>query len=505
LGPLEDILQKDDKKEKTQVSVASLEMMYKNGRRLLRMINQLLDLSKASSGKIRLNLSKVDVKALVWETVLSFTPLAESRQIKLSCTLSEAPISARLDAEQIERVLGNLISNAIKFTPGNGKVEVMLSQEESGKQPIQISVRDTGWGIAADEIPHIFDRFYQAKQSSDTLNTGTGIGLALSKEIVELHKGTIKAKSELKSGSEFIVSLPVCPSSVDKKEAADGAELSSSSWQRERVYSSGMIAEYSFSKKTTSASTVLIIDDNPDILSYLKLSLSPRYDVVATSKSAEALQLVKDQRVDLIISDIMMPEPDGIELCRLIKENPKLNHIPVILLTAQTTEESRIEGLGSGADDYIEKPFSASELLVRVENLIELRRTLRNKFSEEVRLKGKEVEVSSEDARFLKEVQSFIEENMENSNFTVDWLADGVNLSSRQLQRKIRSITDLSAGGYIRFMRLDRASQLLEQEWGNISEIAYKVGFQDAKYFSRLFKQTFGQTPTNFIQSKEQQ
>ena len=161
--------------------------------------------------------------------------------------------------------------------------------------------------------------------------------------------------------------------------------------------------------------------------------------------------------------------------------------------------------MGSGAEDYIEKPFSASELLVRVENLIELRRTLRNKFSEEVRLKGKEVEVSSEDARFLKEVQSVIEENMENTNFSVDWLADGINLSSRQLQRKIRSITDLSAGGYIRFIRLERARQLLEQEWGNISEIAYKVGFQDAKYFSRLFKQTFGQTPTNFIQSQGQQ
>lgn len=503
LGPLQDLLDRNGEAETKTVGREMLQLMRVNAHRLLDLINQLLDLSKIDAHEIELNLQEVDLTEFIPETVRAFTPLAESQEVELSYSFEYSPVMAEIDPQQMERVIGNLVSNAIKFTPKGGYVAVTVYKQNTTDGSIQISVRDNGMGIPENELPHIFDRFYQAPQSGDAFSKGTGIGLALVKEIVELHKGNIRVNSSYGEGSEFVVTL--------KKEllVSENYLQSGESWSTNSGkvlnYESKHLSEYFEDDLPETADedapTVLLIDDNPDILTYLKPHLSKRYKVIAGESSKEALKQIRKTEVDLVISDVMMPDPDGFELCRIIKKDEKHNHIPVILLTAQASEESRIEGLELGADDYISKPFSASELMVRVENLIELRRMLRNKFSEEIRLKGKKVEVTSEDARFLKQVQAVIEKHMENSNFGVDWLADEMNLSTRQLQRKVRAVTDLSAGGYIRMIRLERASQLLAQQWGNVSEIAYKVGFQDAKYFSGLFKQTFGSSPTEYTEN----
>ena len=506
LGPLQDLLDRNGEAESKTVGKEMLQLMCGNAHRLLDLINQLLDLSKIDAHEIELNLQKIDLTEFISETVQAFSPLAESQEVELSCSFENSTLMVEIDPQQMERAIGNLVSNAIKFTSKGGFVNVSITKQNATAGIIKVIVRDNGIGIPENELPHIFDRFYQAPQSGDAYGKGTGIGLALVKEIVELHRGSIRVNSSYGKGSEFVVSLQekLQVAGTEKYLQPAGHEGSKSGGALNS--SRSPVSEYFEDDLPATADedapTVLLIDDNPDILTYLRPHLSKRYHVIACESSKEALKQIRKTGVDLVISDVMMPDPDGFELCRIIKKDKKLNHIPVILLTAQASEESRIEGLELGADDYISKPFSASELMVRAENLIELRKMLRNKFSEEVRLKGKKVKVSSEDARFLKQVQAVIEEHMENSNFGVDWLADEMNLSTRQLQRKIRAVTDLSAGGYIRMMRLERASQLLAQQWGNVSEIAYKVGFQDAKYFSGLFKQTFGSTPTEFVEEK---
>lgn len=501
LGPLKDLLRSDqDDKQKT-IENGVIEIMHRNGLRLLDYINQLLDLSKIDAGQIRLEREAIELTHYVGEIVLGFTPLAEAQKVDLRFQANNhKPLHALVDPEQLERALANLISNAIKYTPKGGTVTVTVSDNGSLPGTLEISVKDTGIGIPEDEIPFIFDRFYRAPTTDGSYRHGTGIGLALAKELVELHDGTIRLSSKVGEGSEFNVLLP--KSAVDTQhEIREAAQTYRSAFVAEDFdMHPSDIDEHAHAPE--GAPSVLVIDDNADILQYLSLVLSPRYTVITQEDSSEAMKKLQSEKIDLVISDIMMPDPNGFELCRRIKQNPKLCHIPVILLTARAAEKSRLEGLESGADDYISKPFSAAELLVRAENLIELRQSLRRKYSEEIRLKGHEVEVHSEDARFLKNVQQVIEKQMENSNFTVDWLADEVNLSTRQLQRKIRSVTNLSAGGYIRMLRLERASQLLKQQWGNVSEISYKVGFQDPKYFSRLFKQTFGSTPTEYSEAR---
>jgi len=502
MGPLRDLLESSEESDRIRISMQTLSRMERNGQQLLELINQLLDLSKIDAGAITLHRQPVDLCALVEETVRSFAPMAESRKIDLDCDFEDHALNALADPEQLQRAVSNLVSNAIKFTPESGNVTVSVARVETSDNSLEIRVSDTGTGIPAEDLPHVFDRFYQAEHSRGTGERGTGIGLALVKEIVELHGGTVHVNSEPGEGSEFIINLydVAEESETELKLRKDGASDEGGVPELEPVPVADDENERRESENgaPADAGTLLLVDDNPDILAWLQPHLSSHYHVIALQQSSDAFEIIREKKPDLVISDVMMPEPDGFELCRAVKEDPEINHIPVILMTARSEETHRLEGLELGADDYITKPFSASELLARVENLIELRRLLREKFSEQVRLKGSKAEVKSADARFLQRVQSVIEEQMENNNFGVDWLAGEVNLSTRQLQRKMRSITGLSAGGYIRMMRLERASQLLNQKWGNISEISYKVGFQDAKYFSRLFKQTFGVNPSEY-------
>ncbi len=498
LGPLKDFLSGKSKDRKVTVRVDLLHLMQRNGIRLLQLINQLLDLSKIDAGEIQLDLQDKDLNTLVSDTVLSFEPMAEAKHIKLSCIQSDKRLAARIDPQRMEQAISNLVSNAIKFTPEGGAVDVSVTQLESDGYPIQIKVADTGVGISEAELPYIFDRFYQSTQNSSSLNPGTGIGLALVKEIVELHGGSVSVKSNPGTGSEFVLEMNgdsrALPNDILPEVNEDNALKS----ENPAIEEETLLEDENDEMPSEDAPWILIVDDNPDILVYLKGYLAGRYNVITLEDSSQVVETMKSRKIDLLISDVMMPDPDGFKLCQIIKQDETLNHIPVILLTARAGEESKLEGLELGADDYISKPFSVSELMVRIENLIELRNMLREKFIQKVRIEGKKAEITSADARFLKQVKKVIDEHMEDSNFGVDWLADEVYMSPRHLQRKIRSVTNLSAAGYIRFLRLERASQLIQQNWGNISEVSFKVGFQDTKYFSRLFKQTFGVTPSDF-------
>ena len=493
LGPLEDLAHSESDIGEVQISKKKLKLMHKNGEKLLGLINQLLELSKIDAGQVSLKIQRIELCAFIDKIALSFIPMAEAKGIDLQRPKTKGPLYSTVDPTQLSQAIGNLISNALKFTPANGTVRVSIAEVDNSE--IEIKVSDTGIGIDQKEFPYLFDRFYQASQDQTYSKKGTGIGLSLTKEIVELHGGTIKVQSKVGEGSEFIISLS---KNLERNILPEELEIDFSSFDYEKTYNYVDRTNLRREEPNENSTKVLLVDDNPDILEYVTPILSQRYDVVSTQESKEVLKLLKNYDISLVISDVMMSPPNGFEICKTIKQTPELIHIPVILLTARSSEENRLQGLGVGADDYIIKPFSSKELLVRVENLIEIRQILREKYSEEVHLKGRKVDVQSEDARFLKQIQKVIDKHIGDSNFNVDWLASEVHLSSRQLQRKIQDSTNLSAGGYIRMMRLERAAQLLSQNWGNISETALKVGFQDPKYFSRLFKQTFGETPSEF-------
>ena len=500
LGPLHDALVGAD----GTLGKQQLRMMQRNGLRLQRLINQLLDLSKLEAGRMPLHARPRNVTAFLRGLVQSFASLAERRHITLQYHAEDETLLLYFDADKLEKVISNLLSNAFKFTPAGGRIRVDVRDVEDEKgQAVGIRVQDTGPGIPAEELPYIFDRFHQVNGSATREHEGTGIGLTLAKELVERHGGTISAESKVDAGTTITIWLPqgkahLAPEDlIEEKEAEapDGATPPAGSWPAaaEESRDDGRRAA-----PPSHAPIVLIVEDNADVREYLKSHLVALYRVEEAADGVEGLEKTRALRPDLVISDVMMPRMDGYALCRAIKTARPLSHIPVVLLTARADEESTVEGLETGADDYLHKPFSAAELLVRVENLIEIRRVLRQRFSRGVVLRPADVYVSSEEEAFIEQVRAVIEVEMANSAFTVDVLADAMALSPRQLQRKLRALTRLSPSGLIRSMRLERAAQLLEQRAGNVSDVALAVGFRDAKYFSRLFRQAFGVLPSEY-------
>ncbi len=481
-----------------------IEMMQRSGFRLLRLINQLLDLSKLESGNMRLQARRANLVPFLKGIVLSFSSMAERKHITFELHTEQERLDLYFDPDKLEKVFYNLLSNAFKFTPKHGAISVHVGAVV-GEDQVEIRVRDTGRGIAPDALPFIFDRFHQVDASTARENEGTGIGLALARELVLLHGGTITAESTPGQGSTFIICIPFSgEKEIGEDEAVQGDGVAIGAYREislralQEIESDGGFADVELpSALPAEAPTILLVEDNPDVRAYVKTHLARHYHLDEAADGAEGLEKARLRKPDLVISDVMMPRMDGYALCRAIKTDPDLNHIPVILLTAKAGEESKVEGLETGADDYIYKPFSADELLVRAENLIEIRRLLRQRFSREVvAVQPSKITVTSADAAFLEQVQVAVEGRMANSNFGAEWLADEVGLSPRQLRRKLKELTNLSTAGYIRSMRLQRAAQLLEEQAGNVSEVAYAVGFQDPKHFSKLFRQVFGMAPS---------
>ncbi len=486
--------------------------MERNANRLLRLINQLLDLSKLEAGGMKLEASKQNIVPFVKGVAQSFESSAGKRGIALTVEVEADEIEMYFDRDKLEKILVNMLSNAFKFTEEGGAVSVTVGRiADSLNSKAEISVRDTGLGIPSDQIDKVFDRFYQVDASQTREQEGSGIGLALTKELVELHHGTIAVTSEVGKGTTFVVTLPLGREHLKDDEVIGVAAIPTplvSDTEPEPITLNlepdAVLSRQSAITTPQSAiqsPLVLIIEDNADVRAYIRSYLEPQYRMLDAVDGADGVEQAKQNIPDLIICDVMMPKMDGNEVCKRLKQDEKTSHVPIILLTAKAGQENKIEGLETGADDYLTKPFDAKELLVRVKNLIDLRRKLREKFSVGKVLKPGEIAVTSVDDQFLQKAMAIVENKMPDENFSVDEFAREVGMSRSQLLRKLTALTSQSPSDFIRYMRLHRAKQLLEQNAGNVSEIAFTVGFNSVAYFTKCFREQFSVVPSEVAKS----
>lgn len=489
LTPLERLIDQEDTPERKDL----WNMMKRSCQRLLDLVNQLLDLSKLEAGKMTLQLQRINLTEWLKPIIGQFSSIAESRDIQF-VTLLQPNVVLPVDREKMEQVILNLLSNAFKFTPNSGKIELTMSSREN---QASIVIMDSGIGIPPDKVQYIFDRFYQVDDSNLREYEGTGIGLALSKELVELHKGTLTVSSELGKCSCFTVLLPDHP---EVKNDPDQVQPKISAMIKASLVTTLEEVELESDQRPR----ILIVEDNSDLQKYLAHELGKNYRIIVASNGQEGLELAIDQIPDLIITDLMMPKMDGLALSRQMKMLEKTSHIPIILLTAKADQHVKTEGLQTGADDYIPKPFHLSELLVRVQNLIESRKRLRKLFSAQISLKPSDIQGVSLEDRFIKKVLESIEKNLANASFGVEPLAEAVAMSSVQLYRKMKAITGKTPNEVIREVRLERAASMLQQNIGNVAEIAYHVGFTNLSYFSKCFKEKFSETPSDYSKKNRQ-
>lgn len=471
-----------------------LMLIQRNVNILLRLVNQILDFRKYENGKMEYTPVTVDVLSSFEGWNESFQAAARKKHIHFSFdSMPDTDYHTLADMEKLERIYFNLLSNAFKFTPENGKIAVRLSSlSKEDKRWIRFTVANTGSMISAEHIRNVFDRFYKI----DMHHTGSGIGLALVKAFVEMHGGMISVESDEKQGTVFTVELPV--QSCEAVAAEPDTTLVSADSRTTDV----LLAEEEELEKgyDSSKPSVLIIDDNEDIRSYVHTLLHTDYTVIEAADGSEGIRKAMKYVPDLIISDVMMPGIDGIECCRRLKSELQTCHIPVILLTACSLDEQRIQGYDGGADSYISKPFSSQLLLARVRNLIDSHRRLKQFFGDGQTL-AKE-DVCDMDKDFVERFKSLIEEKMGDSGLNVEDLGKDMGLSRVQLYRKIKSLTNYSPNELLRIARLKKAASLLASSDMTVAEIGYEVGFSSPSYFAKCYKEQFGESPTDFLKRK---
>ncbi len=501
---------------------SKLEVASRNARRLQRLINQLLDLSKLEAGSMALKATRANVVSFLKNLVASFEHLAEQKGITLTLHSTHDEIMLDYDPEKLEKVFYNLLSNALKFTSEGGTVLVRVemnntplnapsrgdyrnSSLEGGQRGVKhfviVTITDTGIGIAQEHLPHVFDRFYQADSSHQL--EGTGIGLALAKELVELHRGEISVSSEVGKGTAFVVKLPLVAMSREQWGVSSAVEIEERSLKIEdRAISNEQSQTSNEHAAISNKELILLVEDNADIRAYVREQVQSGYRVIFAADGEEGLAKAQEAIPDLIITDVMMPKMDGYQMSRLLKNDEKTSHIPIIMLTAKAALDDKLAGLETGVDDYLLKPFSAKELLARMRNLIALRRQLRQRFSTATIIKPAEVTATSVDQAFLQRVLAAIEAHVGDEHFGVAELAATVSMSTSQINRKLGALIDQPASQLIRSMRLQRAADLLKQNAGTVAEIAYQTGFSDQAHFARSFKKQFGCAPSEFRGSK---
>jgi DNA-binding response OmpR family regulator/two-component sensor histidine kinase len=507
-----------------------LNVMRRSSQRLLTLINQLLDLSRFDSGKMELQVACQNIVPFLKGTLASFHMVAVENQLELGFHSEEGEIPLYFDAPKMEEVMYNLLINAIKFTPSGGKISVSVTvgkdrQDQDKKEVdfVYISLQDTGPGIPQEQLAHIFDRFYQSEGLKGRGHKGTGIGLALTKEVVLLHHGKIDVHSQEGKGTEFVIQLSMGRDHLKPNEilsTPEGAPGKGKCKEIEILHvTKGLEAEEEEDNRDTGEvepvgkvetdvrgnemhppekNIILVVEDEPDVREFIRAPLESFYTVVEAKDGQEGIAKAKEIIPDLIVSDIMMPGTDGYELCRVLKKDINTSHVPIILLTAKASEESIIQGLETGADDYITKPFNTKMLLNRIKNLIDLRRQLQLKIQRKKMLLPAEISVSSPDEKFLKEFQGIIEKNLSDPDFNVDELSKKLIMGRSTLFRKIQALTGETPNQFILSYRLERGAQLLREKFGNVTEVALDVGFSSAAYFAKLFKEKFHQTPSEF-------
>jgi signal transduction histidine kinase/ligand-binding sensor domain-containing protein/DNA-binding response OmpR family regulator len=533
LGPVQQML--------SDAFKGSLKEQYKliirNGERLLTLINQLLDLSKLESGKLKLQARPVDIVSLTKSLVQAFESLAKIKHIALKFNAGLELQDVYLDSDKYEKIINNLLSNAFKFTPEGGEVmvtvslrgsdlsgpkqsrsndkdEIATSSGELGRtrndKNLQISITNTGPGIAPDKIDHIFDRFYQVGDAYARDGQGTGIGLALTKELVELHHGTIQVECRdagPRALTIFTLQLPLGREHLTDNEIIVKMETA------DRKPETGMQIPVNSIKDIKAtvdrpavsglrSALILIVEDNEDLRRYIGSALQAEFRLIEAENGKEGWNIALQKLPDMIISDVMMPEMDGFELCAKLKTDPRTCHIPLILLTARAAEEDKIGGLQIGADDYMIKPFNARELQLKVKNIIERRIKLQEKFRCEALLQPKDIAATSLDEQLLKRAMDIIEREIANTGLDVDLFVREMGISRAHLYCKIKALSGMSIKEFIRTVRLKLGAQLIEQRAGSVTEIAYNVGFSNPAYFAECFRKQFGLSPTQYASGK---
>ena len=495
LAPVENLLVKTKSTELHQPVTA----IKRNAKRLLNLVDQLLDFKNMQEQEVKLDLKQRDVISYIKETCDQFSDLSIRKGVEFSIDSPIGQLVMEFDAGKLERILFNLLSNAFKFTPKGGSVALRISSQidPQDRHWLHIVIADSGVGIAEDKLDKIFDRFFQDDTDPSVLNQGSGIGLSIVREFVQLHHGTVSVSSKPNAGSTFTVILPISAENLLPSLAEPTQDQ-----EQKIAISKEIYARKQEKSDSENPSNVLIIEDNEEFKHYLKESLMPFYNVIEASNGKEGWQKTLSHHPELIVSDIAMPEMDGITLSQKIKSDKRTKHIPIILLTASTGEQQQLEGLNSGANDYLTKPFNFEILNAKISNLILLNRLLKGVYSRHIKVSGEELHVESSQEKLLKDILAYIEDNLHTSQLSVENLSKEVGMSRGTLYSKVLEMSGQTPIEFIRSIKLEKAALLLENSDLSISQISYMTGFTAPNYFAKSFKAKFNMLPTEYISKK---
>ena len=485
------------------------DLMQLNIQRMVRLLQQILETSKSEAGELKLMVAQGDVMRYIRETAECLEPLLLKRKMKFTITCQPESMMGWIDTDKLDKIIYNLLSNAAKYSAENGEVSIKVITNYTYDH-IRIIVSDTGEGIPPEKLKHLFDRFYVGHYDQQR-TIGTGVGLALTRDLVYLHKGTIDCQSELGKGTVFTVTLPIYkeafkPEQIDEQHKID-FNIPKNAIIDFKTIVPDINADSDDEENDNDNYKVLVVEDNPELLMLMQQLLKSYYRVYIAHNGAEALKIVHDKEIDLIVSDVMMPEMDGYELTRTIKGDANYNHLPIILLTAKTQEEDEEEGLEAGADEFLTKPFRLKDLKLRIDNIIENRKRMQTEFSQESaeETRQKVAKPLTPDEIFLNRVLEFVHQHLADEDYDRDALAADMGASASTLYNKLRSITGMNVSAFIRDYRMKEARRMAEENPNlRVSDLAYSVGFHDPRYFSTCFKKHFGIQPKEFLDSLSQ-
>lgn len=492
IGPVEKMLaQATNLKERYH-----FQLIQRNARRLENMVKQLLDFRKLEAGELYLNKTEDDIIQCVKEAFHSFLDVSENRNIMYSFHSEADAISTSFDKDKIERILFNLLSNAFKFTPVGGKIDVFVNSTTlNGQKAVQVTVADNGAGIAKENQGKIFDRFFQAESNA---GNGNGLGLSIVKEFINLHDGAIHLVSEINRGSTFSIVLPV---NVPGETAMQQALIHTDAMPVEHpAGANGILKEQTVKKEKKK---LLLVEDNDDFRCYIKRNLESFYNIIEAPDGKAGWQKTLATHPDIILCDVNMPEMNGIELCRKIKEDKRTSFIPVILVTVLSAEEHQLQGLQTGANDYITKPFNFEVLLLKIKNLLTQEDDFKRTYQRQVQAQPSGISINLSEDDFIHKALAYIEKNIDNPELSVENLSRELLMSRVALYKKFFAITGTTPVEFIRSIRLQRAAQLLQAGQMNVAEVAFAVGFNDPKYFAKLFKRYHNVLPSEYFKTSK--
>lgn len=476
------------------------KLIDQNGQRILRLINQVMEMRKLDRGQVRLLTVPTDVEHFFRQVASSFDNIAEEKKIRFTMQVEPGLPRVWIDQEKLDKVVFNVLSNAFKYTPEGGHIDIQIGRD--GDQ-LKIRIADSGEGIPAEQRELIFNRFYQIPSKGNLNKMGTGIGLHLSRSLMEIHHGRIYVEDSPEGGAAFVITLPIDNSYLKKEEMlADGGELSLATLVQPALqdFVDDTPEEQPQGPATAFRYKLLVVEDDKDIRKYLKEILGHDYRIIEAEDGLKGLELVISEMPDCVITDVMMPEMDGIELCKKIKTNEQTCQIPVIMLTAKTAIEQRIEGIEVGADSYIPKPFNVDHLKTRVRKLIELRRAIREKYEGKHELRKEDIKIKSGDEKLLEKLEQIVKEQISDPDLSVETISRQIGVSRSQLQRKLKQLTNQNPSDYLKTTRLRYAATLLVTKNLSISEVTYEAGFSSLSHFSNSFREFYGMSPSRYVE-----